>query len=180
MCQCVKKMSKRTYEMEMEEEEILLKRPKTGKKIDFTIIEKGIQRQMKEAVSAALNKDSIQPILLEIKNLDTEDETLAYWPASQEVGEWLLQALLASKESGNLYEHPFLAEVLGSLCESDYGETYKGYFDDRIKCEADLGKFNIVLFSSLERKTYEDGGRPSVKRTDLSPWLYIQYCYTWV
>lgn len=173
-------MSKRTYETEMEEEEILLKRTKICKEIDFTIIDKGVKRQMKEAVSAALVKESVQPILLEIKNWDTDDETLAYWPASQEVGEWLLQALLASKESENIYEHPFLAEVLGSLCGSDYTDTYKGYFEDRIKCEADLGKFELVLFTSIERKTHEDGGRPSVKRTSLSPWLYIQSCYTWV
>ena len=175
MCyRCQNRMSKRTTDMA--HEEVNTKKSKVNKKeLDFDGLDKEIKRQIKEAVSMAILPDSKQPILLELHGEEPYlDDTVAYWPASQEVGEWLLQALVLL-EKENLDKHVLIAQVLGSLCDSDYRDAYKGYFNDAIHCAADLGKFHAV---STDRYSDEDCDGSNIVLTSLSTWLYAHHCYT--
>lgn len=173
ICQVSKKMSKRSVESSSGEEVVNKKiKHKEMERFDFTRLDKEVRRQVMEAVTVAKAVKSRQPILLVLHGDEFCDTTsYAYWPATQEVGEWLLQALLIT-EIEDMEKHVELAQYLGSRDDSEYADAFKGCYEDRIKCQSDLGLFLPIRGSHLEHN-------PSfaIAKTSLSTWLYTQECY---
>lgn len=167
-------MSKRSADIrEIDNPDLPFKKGKHCKTLDFSKLDKEKVRQIKEAVCAAMVKDSLKPILIEqIAEEDAHNNTFAYWPASEEVGEWLLQALLYL-ESEDLEEHVRMASTLAETEHIYYKEYFKGYYNNLIQSSVDLGTFKPVRTGLREGE--DDASY--IERTSLSTWLYSHFTF---
>lgn len=146
--------------------------------LDFAAeLDQDWRKQVAQAVAAALPADSLQPIILVLEDTDVDDTLhYAYNPASQEVGEWLLQALeLLSWKKPSL--HYALTAVIHDDGEADVdvASLLADYLGGRIKERSDLGRFRVLLTAD-EDLPNEDHPELFVNVTALNFALYHQRC----
>jgi len=146
---------------------------------DFTVLAQ--RRQICEAVAAAIRLGTDQPVILNVMNEETgEVSPYAYYPASREVGEWLLQYLEHTAEAQKCQKHYAITALIENetlrpdVPPMDAEAIFKGLFGDLIKTTTDLGQF-LVLLSAGEDAC---GDARMVVVTSLNTFLYQQTCYT--
>lgn len=146
------------------------------RELDFSGLSPELVRLVGEAVTAALQPGSKQPVILDVIEGD-RSEGIAYWPKSYELGVWLLQALAHLKLTDIATHREFVASLAGCLDAPDVETVFQGYCNNAINCPQDLGRFCGVIDLDEEAEMVPEEAEHFVTRASLSTHLYHQQCY---
>ncbi len=119
--------------------------------VDFTLLEEKVVTHIENAVVSATREASDQPIIFHvIAEDDCDNQAIAYWPASEAVGNWLLKTLVVLCETDIERQ----ISLIEPLCfePATAKEIYKGLYNDKITKIADLGTFKKLQFRDLKKK----------------------------
>lgn len=147
---------------------------------DFTKL--ALRPQILEAVAAAVAVGTKQPVILDLVDDYTGEQTqAAYYPADREVGEWFLQLLeYTARHQDNGLHYAMTALVENELCQPDAGpmdveSLFRGLYGDKLTKPSDVGQFLNVMGADEDLDDDEPG---FVHRTSMATFLYHQVAYT--
>ena len=148
---------------------------KKAKKDVFAEIPEKEQRQIRQAVFATLG-ESAQPIILQVMGMDDpgqNDYELAYWPASQEIGERLVKTLVLLRQQDR-EKHCSLIDLL-TYEEDEEIEGFELYLGT-VKYVSELGKVKYLSYWDAEENEDRElfGSCP---RSSLYTFLYYEQCF---
>lgn len=177
---------KRTAEKEKEQKET--KKP-TRKLVKdrFKAIEDTKLKHVRIAIQHAFKSEGFtgQPIIFQLTSEDSpgnNDCQIAYWPASEEIGEWLLKTLISYRDDPNLSAdvHQAMMEriiVFGEE-EDDWNmDAFEDFYEDKIKKLSYLGRFKKVIPLDEWNDIYDGDIEDYVIRENLDTFLYHEQCY---
>lgn len=144
--------------------------------IDFSILEPSFLKQVNEAVKLATKLDSDQPILFRMIAEDhIDNECHAYWPASEEIGSWLINTITVLGLT-DTKKQVFMGDCFYYNPDS-VEQRFKGLYNDKITKLSDLGVFKCVHSDIFK----DDKHRPKYNddvcgRSDLNTFLFSVDC----